>query len=140
MRFKASVMNMFNHLSVSLIALAFLVFATASYCDQETPVSNSNKNGEPAATIKEGVKGRVTTARGRPIKDAFIQPASLDEPGKPIPELAIVTDEDGRYEWRLFPGDYMISVSADGYKTASKKVTVEADQAATLDFTLKRAP
>ena len=130
--------KMLNYLSVYVIA--FLVFGVAGYCDQESPVCNSNKSGEPATGITEGVKGRVTASDGRPIADALVEPKSLDEPGRAIPEMAVMTDENGRYEWRLFPGDYLISVSAEGYQAASKKVTVEAQQAATLDFKLERAP
>lgn len=130
---------MLNYLSVYVIA--FLVFGMIGYCDQDNPVSNSNKSGGPSASgIREGVKGRVTASDGRPIADAFIEPKSLDEPAQAVPELAVTTDENGRYEWRLLPGDYLISVSAEGYQAASKKVTVEAQRAVTLDFKLERAP
>lgn len=127
-----------NYLSVYVIA--FLVFGIIGYCDQESPVCNSNKSGGPATGITEGVKGRVTASDGRPIRDALVVPKSLDEPTKAIPELAVITDENGRYQWRLFPGDYLISVSAEGYQAASKKVTVEPKQAMTLDFELERVP
>lgn len=131
-------LRMLSHLSIYVIA--FLVFGIIGYCDQESPVSNSNKTDGTAAGVTEGVKGRVTAADGRPIADALVVPKSLDEPTKAIPEMAVITNEDGRYQWRLFPGDYMISVSAEGYQAASKKVTVEPKKAVILDFDLERVP
>jgi len=58
----------------------------------------------------------------------------------PIPEIAIITDSNGRYTWSLFPGTYELTVSAAGYRSASRQVTIKAGQVVTADFALERAP
>jgi hypothetical protein len=87
--------------------------------------------------LQEGVEGRVTRPDGEPIVGAFVQARSLDDPAPPIPEIAIVTDEDGRYAWPLEPGRYQISVSSDGYRSARKSVSFRAGEVKTLDFVLQ---
>jgi hypothetical protein len=83
------------------------------------------------------VRGRVTRVDGSPVADALITPRALDVPSPPIPDLAVVTGRDGRYEWRLTPGHYEITVSADGYRLSTKQVTVTRARVTTLDFTLE---
>jgi hypothetical protein len=121
-----------------IYVIAFLSFAAFGFSD-DSPVS-SNSGGGSGTNALEGVKGRVTAPDGSPIVNALVQPKSLDDPSTPIPEIAILTDEDGRYKWRLFPGEYEISVSAEGYQPAIKRATVKAGQAAMLDFKLERIP
>jgi glutamyl endopeptidase len=86
-----------------------------------------------------GIAGQITDSRGRPVAGAFVQPRALDDPSPPIPEIAIVSDGDGRYTWRLFPGTYEISVSAEGYRGVSRQATVKPRQQVTIDFMLERA-
>ena len=50
----------------------------------------------------------------------------------------VKTDEEGRYTWRLFPGKYDVSVSAQGYGKVTKQVTVKPKQQVILDFTLEK--
>ena len=87
---------------------------------------------------QEGVTGRVSDSNGNPVRNALVHPKSLDENSPPIPEIAVVTDEDGRYTWRLFPGRYDISVSAQGYGELTEQVTVKPKQQVILDFTLEQ--
>lgn len=94
----------------------------------------------PAPTADgQGVEGRITDTQGRPVAGALVVPRSLDVPSPPIPEIAIVSDEEGRYAWRLPPGRYEISVSAAGYRGAVKEAVVRAGQVTRLDFVLKRS-
>lgn len=86
----------------------------------------------------QGVEGRITDSRGRPIAGALVVPKSLDEPSPPIPEIAIVSDEEGRYAWRLPPGRYQISVSAEGYRGAAKQAVVRPGEVTRLDFVLEQ--
>lgn len=81
--------------------------------------------------------GRVTTPRGEPVRGATILPASLDDPPRWIPEIAVLTDEQGTYLWRLLPGTYRIRVSARGYRSASRDVTIRENDRSTLDITLE---
>jgi hypothetical protein len=86
----------------------------------------------------QGVEERITDSRGRPIAGALVVPKSPDEPSPPIPEIAIVSDEEGRYAWRLPPGRYQISVSAAGYRETAREAVVRAGEVTRLDFVLER--
>lgn len=101
---------------------------------EETSVSSEDSHG-PVAEI-EGIVGRVTMADGQAIADAMVHPQSMDEPRNPIPEMVILTDEDGRFQWRLFPGQYTVTIVVDGYKTASKTIETKPRQAVELNFVL----
>jgi hypothetical protein len=90
------------------------------------------------ASIGQGVEGRAIDAAGRPVSGGLVVPRSLDEPSPPIPELAVLTDKDGQYSWRLPAGNFEISISAQGFRTARKPVTVKAGQVSRLDFVLER--
>ena len=86
----------------------------------------------------EGVAGRITNEKGNAIEGAAVHAASLDPNGPAIPEIAIVSDANGRYEWALRAGRYELTVVADGYERASKSVVVSSGKVATLDFVLSR--
>ncbi len=70
----------------------------------------------------------------------MMTPTSRSIDGPPIPEIAITTDEYGRYEWPLPPGSYQMSVFADGYQKHTLNVDVKANQVTTLDFILDKHP
>ncbi len=86
----------------------------------------------------EGVVGLVTGTDSRPIANALIEPKALDPESPPIPELAIVSTVDGRYEWPLSAGPYELSALAPSYRQATGTVVVIPGQVATLDFALER--
>ena len=53
----------------------------------------------------------------------------------------IVFTSGGRYRIsQLFPGSYEVSVEKNGFESDARRVTVSADQGATLDFTLRAVP
>lgn len=84
--------------------------------DEDSPVmSDAQSEPRPGPGIGEGVIGQIMDSRGRPVAGASVRPRSLDDSSPAIPEIAIVSDSDGRYTWSLFPGIYEISVSAEGY-------------------------
>lgn len=87
----------------------------------------------------DGVRGRITNEDGNAIEGASVTAASLDPNGPAVPEMAIVSDANGRYEWPLPEGRYELTVAADGYERASKRVSVTRGNVATLDFVLSRA-
>ena len=54
--------------------------------------------------------------------------------------LSVTTGSEGRFEFsKLEPGTYSISVSADKFHPAAKKVTVNAGQTSACDFQLEKA-
>ena len=85
------------------------------------------------------IQGRVTDSAGEPIAGAFFSAVAL-EGGGPIPEIGVLTDDDGRYSFpSLSPGVYELTASAEGYADAKGEATVRAGTAATLDLVLERA-
>lgn len=90
-----------------------------------------------SGTASRGMlEGRVTEEGGAPVVGALLVPTSLDEPSPAIPELAVLTDHDGRYSWRLPPGRYELRVTADGFVPAARTASVGAGETTELDFTL----
>jgi hypothetical protein len=92
---------------------------------------------EPGAEARGSVSGLATTTDGAPVAGALVQPRSLDEPSPPIPEIAILTNADGRFVWPLFAGNYELTVIAEGCQPVSQRVVVEAGKAVTVAFTLR---
>jgi len=88
---------------------------------------------------REGLTGRIVANDGSPIEGALIVPRSLQAHGPPIPEMATLSDADGRYVWPLPAGAYELSVFADGYHDAVQRADVAADVVVTLDIVLKRS-
>jgi hypothetical protein len=88
---------------------------------------------------REGLTGRIVANDGSPIEGALIVPRSLQAHGPPIPEMATLSDADGRYVWPLPAGAYEVSVFADGYHDAVQRADVAADVVVTLDIVLKRS-
>lgn len=119
------------------MSLLGLLACGHDYNDPHQPVTSSGD--QPEASMDTGVKGRVIGPDAAPLMGGVILPKSVDDPPRRVPEIAAVTDRDGRYQWRLLPGDYTISAVADGYKTTTKPVTVEAQHVTTLNFRLRRA-
>lgn len=78
--------------------------------------------GEPR--IAEGVAGRLVTRGGRPIAGALIVPTPAGGGASPVPEMAVQTDAQGRFEWSLGRGRYRIDAVSDGRTVASTRVTV----------------
>jgi len=123
------------------LAVVTVMLATFSIChcaNLDMPISDDRQLG-PRRSIMEGVQGRVTDTMGHPVVGALITPTSLDTPSQAIPDIAIVTDQEGHYAWRLLPGNYMIAVFANGYVRAAQPVTVKAHETAQLDFVLEPA-
>jgi uncharacterized membrane protein len=126
----------FIHQSWPVAGLLMTWFVMSACANPNNPVSAPATNNA-AAGVVQGVQGRVVSADGKPIVGAVVDAKSLD--GAAVPEMLVVTDDDGRYLWALRPGEYEISVSAQGYETAAQRVTVRERTTTTLDFTLTRA-
>jgi hypothetical protein len=62
--------------------------------------------------------------------------SAATEAGKVTTEASTLTDENGEYLLYLEPGTYTIVVTANGYSTSCKKITVAYNMDYTEDFTL----
>ena len=129
-------------MSLHLQWLCLCLFIGAVSCTHPSSPARSASadDGRPAGlTIKEGVSGQITDNDGKAVAEATVLAASVDVNGPAIPEIAIVSDASGRYQWPLRPGRYELTVIAEGYQRVSRRVDVGAGEVATLDFLLPRS-
>lgn len=130
-------MNLSHVMKVLLVALMAIVASSAcsDEGDPDTPVTRPDVAADTGA-IREGVSGNIVAEDGSPLGGAFVVPVALDEEPPPIPEIAILSESNGRYTWPLRPGNYEIVVTLEGYRRATERVTVSAGEVAVLNFTL----
>jgi len=119
-----------------LVATALLTGGLAG-CQPDDPVSSHDTPISDAPRTQAVITGTVRDAARRPIAGAAVQPRSLDQPAHAIPEIAITTDDQGRYSWTLPPGEYSLEVKQDARAAAPRNVSVGAGETATVDFTLR---
>lgn len=105
----------------------------------DAAVSSDDAASGSATTQAHGVDGTVSDQEGKTVTGALVTPISLDTPSKAIPEVAVFTNDEGRYSWVLPAGRYRITVTADGYEEASVETEVPEGGTATLDLQLRKA-
>src|SRR5437879_2551577 len=97
------------------------------------------------ALAATAVHGQVITGS---INGAVLDPAGAAVPGAKVRavntstnlEVSTTTDGDGRYNFPSLPpgGPYSVTVAAAGFNTEEHTgITLEVNQAARIDFTLK---
>jgi hypothetical protein len=104
---------------------------------QAPDVSASAAETNPA--VAQGLSGSVRNESGEPVVGALVVPRSLQSAGPAIPELAILSNEAGRFAWPLQPGPYELTVTAEGYEPARGRGDVTQGKVTTIDFVLRRA-
>jgi hypothetical protein len=116
--------SMNRRLIPTIVAVAALVAGVGCATKMgpgESPVTSDH--GE--ATAPGSVKGAVHSMDGRPVVAVMVVATSLDEPPRAVPEVAVVTDGDGRFEWPLKPGRYRLKATTPA-GSATRDVTVGA--------------
>lgn len=106
--------------------------------DPNRPVSSRDAPLAEAPAVSEGITGVVVDKAGAPIADVFVQVIPADPAAGPVPEIAIITDYRGRYQWPLPPGRYVVSIAPAGFAPQRKEVVVEPGRLDDLNFTLER--
>jgi hypothetical protein len=82
--------------------------------------------GNPASA--GNITGVVTDAAGKPLAGVMVQAISLDKPPQPVPDIAVLTDDMGRYTWSLQPGKYeLVAGGAKATVTVPAGAGVQAD-------------
>lgn len=132
--------NRWLHRRAGLLLLVFAPLLAAGCSNPDRPVTNGGDATAAGGGISEGVAGRVTGPGQKPLAGVSVQPRSLDEPATAIPEMAVVSMDDGQYEWTLRPGEYEIVFVLEGYQPATRRVTVRPRQVTRLDVELAPAP
>lgn len=101
----------------------------------DAPVSSADAVGGSASTRAHGVDGKVVDQEGNPVPGALVTPTSLDMPARAVPEVAVFTNDQGRYSWVLPVGRYRITVTANGQEVSGETEVPESGTA-TLDLQL----
>jgi hypothetical protein len=127
------------HRRAGLLLLVVAPLLAAGCSNPDRPVTNGRDAAVAGQGISQGVEGRVTASGQKPLAGVSVQPRSLDEPATAIPELAVVSMDDGQYEWSLRPGEYEIAFALEGYQPATRRVTVRPRQVTRLDVELEPA-
>jgi hypothetical protein len=96
----------------------------------ERPASSDNAVETP---IREGVQGRVTSGTGQAVADVLVQARSLARPSQPVPDLAVMTDRTGSYQWVLGPGRYEFAFVLNGQKLLTRQADVARNAVTRLD-------
>ena len=121
------------------LPLAVLTVAAVLAARRDTPVSSAGP-GDGGRAARGDVTGTVRTATGEPVAGVAILPRSVERPARPVPELLVATDRDGRYRWRLDPGRYELVARRSGPEpstvSAPRPVTVVAGRTERIDFTM----
>lgn len=81
------------------------------------------------------IKGTVKAADGPVLPGANVEIASTD----PVEKVNVQTNEKGMYEKdAMKPTDYVITVTATGYKDLTKRIKLKARDVMTVDFLLQK--
>jgi len=117
----------------ALNALSALLFLTVASAMAAGPVDSVNSaSGSVATSLDQGIAGTVTNEAGEPVAEVFVRAASLDS-NSPIPDIAILTDAEGRFSWPLQPGTYRLTFYLDGTVVGEAEATVEAARVSDID-------
>jgi hypothetical protein len=120
--------------SAILFALA-LTAACGPPHGGESPVSGGSPPTSGVVVVS-AVHGIVVDAAGKPAPGIMVAARSLDEPPRAVPELAVVSDAEGRFEWPLQPGRYRLEImAAEG--AAAKEVEVTGGPGLTVELVLR---
>jgi hypothetical protein len=119
----------------TILALWCVMYPTAAIiaASPDTGVTSDADPSPPAATLQEGVGGRVTSAFGAPIANVFVQARSISGP-RAVPDIAVYTDSAGHYSWKLDPGVYELTFMQDGRELVRKRVVVRPNELTRLDI------
>lgn len=82
---------------------------------------------------KGWIYGTVSDSSGNPIKDASVCVNISGYESK-----CVLTDDQGRYNFLVPTGTYMIEASKPGYETSTKTVTITENGAIEVNFILKK--
>jgi protocatechuate 3,4-dioxygenase beta subunit len=128
---------------VTLAAFALLLGGCGEAGDTASTSGDSPSSAAAAprssdrSGITYAVVGVVRDAQGNPVRGVNVAMTSLDEPGNPVPELAVLTDERGRYRWpaSVSPGRYEL-LAATPKGRASTMVHLSDTKSVTADLKL----
>jgi len=118
----------------------YVVASKEGYAPQALTATVRNSKGPSdldfSLSSGETLSGQVTGSDPeRPVKQIFL--SAKDPGGMPVYSKRISLSEEGAYEATgLAPGEYVITVDATGYASASRKVTIRSGSDNRADFVM----
>ncbi len=123
---------------LTLIAGVLILVLLLSGCNTPDQPANSDQKGPSAQSSPTfQVIGKVTDESGNPIAEAGV---AVTKASAGVPDILVLTNENGEYVWELPAGEFTLTVRQDNYLEASKDVTVKAGEKIELNFQLKKKP
>lgn len=121
---------------ISLLVTLALVAGVVGACTKPAPGGPGSPPKTAGPALWGTVVGSVRDHRGQPVARVLVVPAAADSSVTDIPEIAVTSGGDGRYEWHLRPGRYTLVAQWEGRSSAPVPVTVEAGRRAVADLVL----
>ena len=122
-------------LTIGLVTILVILTACADKNAQ------SVSSDEPMPSLTQGpltqVTGIVTDAAGKPLANVGI---GVSKGTAPVPEVLVLSDQDGKYTWNLPAGTFTLTANSDGYQALSQEVTVKYGKTVQLNFKLDKLP
>jgi hypothetical protein len=118
----------------AFIVLSVILCLTAGSAMSAGPVDSITSDTGPVATaLDQGIAGTVMNEAGEPVAEVFVQATSLDANSPPIPDIAIMTDAEGRFSWPLRPGAYRLTFILDGREIGEAEAMVDAGHVSEIE-------
>lgn len=96
---------------------------------------------EKSAAGRIAIAGEVSdAATGSPLRGVYLTAKGAALAASANSELKRRSNDTGKYEMSLPPGDYVLAAEIDGYQRQNKTITVVAGGAATYHFKLEKTP
>lgn len=102
--------------------------------DPNAPISNTTPIPSIPLPNRTVLHGRITDAAGNPIARARI---SIPKASQPVPEIAYLSNADGKYTLSVPHGEYTLAVNADGFAQQTQNVTTQQEADIELNWVLK---
>lgn len=120
-----------------IVGLGVVCLLLAGCAGEDVPVSNDDVVTPATQNERTQVSGVVTDLDGNPLAEAGI---AVTKSVVGVPEILVLSGEDGKYTWYLPAGTFTLSAMKEGYKELSLEVVVKEGETTKLDFKLEKLP
>ena len=106
----------------------------------EVPTDDSastSLSDRPTSTA-QGLSGQVVDADGAPVADAVILVDCRMQPCPPLPDIGVLTNQEGRFHWPLPEGQFTLVAQSGSMRSAVVAVTVTGQQQDPVVLTMPR--
>jgi Carboxypeptidase regulatory-like domain len=101
---------------------------------RDTPVASPRYAQK--SKLREGIAGIVRSPTGRPVPGLVVFAAPLNARSPlGLPDIAITTDRNGRFEWPLGSGVYILKFLQNGREMARVRAKVRSGRVTTINVT-----